>query len=166
MILRFLPTLCRAFTVGALGLAMASCSSTNPPGPGGQIVKVKYFHLLSHEKVIPGIDPPVKFERDYYMYGAISNKERLARDGYYYEVMWKVTDRSQPVKVRFEYRQQNTGMTKKVIEKEVTKVDRDNTTSFEVNGAEYVTGGGVTSWRATLVRGKEVLGEAKSYLWD
>ena len=58
---------------------------------------------------IPGCDPSVAFERDYYLHGAVSNKERDARDGHYYTVMWKVTDRSQPVKVRLEYRQQNTG---------------------------------------------------------
>ncbi len=166
MILRFLPTLCRAVTAGALGLAMASCSSTNPPGSGGQIVKVKYYHLLSNETVITGVDPPITFERQYHLHGAISNKERRARDGHYYVVMWKATDRSQPVKVRMEYRQQNTGMAIKIQEKEVTKVNRDNNTRFEVNGEEYVAGGAVTSWRATLVRGKETIAEAKSYLWD
>ncbi len=166
MILRFLTTLCRAVTVGALGLAMASCSSTNPRGPGGQIVKVKYFHLLSRDNEIQGVDPPIHFERKYYLYGAVTKKEHIARDGHYYVLMWKATDRSQPVKVRLEYRQQNTGTTKKVQEKEVTKVNRDNNTCFEVNGEEYVTGGAVTSWRATLVRGKDVLAEAKSYLWD
>lgn len=166
MILRFLPNLCRAVTAGALGLAMASCSSTNPPGSGGQIVKVKYYHLLSREAAIPGADPPINFEREYHLYGAVSHKERIARDGHYYVLMWKVTDRSQPVKVRMEYRQQNTGVTKKVQEKEVTKVNRNNETRFEVNGDEYVKGGAVTSWRATLVRGKEVIAEAKSYLWD
>ena len=166
MILRSLPILCRAVTAGAFAMALASCSSTNPPGPGGQIVKVKYDRLDSSAPPIPGLDPSVAFERNYHLHGAVSNAERLARDGHYYAVMWKVTDRNQPVQVRLEYRQQNTGTALKTLEQEVTKVGRSNVTRFEVNGGEYVNGGAVTSWRATLVRGKEVLAEAKSYLWD
>ncbi len=166
MILRSLPIPCRALAAGALGLALVSCSATNPPGPGGQITKVKYFHLLNREQPILGGNPSVAFERDYHLRGAVSIKERDARDGHYYTLMWKVTDRSQPVKVRLEYRQQKTGAKIKTLEQEVTTVGRRNNTYFEVIGEEYAAGGLVTSWRATLVRGKEVLAEAKSYLWD
>jgi hypothetical protein len=164
--LRLLPTLRRAATAGALALALAACSATNPPGPGGQITKVKYYHLENQARPIPGADPPITFERDYYLYGAVSNKDRLLRDGHYYVVMWKVTDASQPVKVRLEYRQQKTGTTIKTLEQDVTKIDKKNLTRFEVNKQAYVDGGMVTSWRATLVRGKQVLAEAKSYLWE
>lgn len=166
MILRSLPNLCRAITAGAFAMALASCSSTNPPGPGGHIVKVKYFRLDAEAPPIPGLDPSVAFERNYHLHGAVSNAERLARDGHYYAVMWKVTDRTQPVKVRLEYRQQNTGTKVQILEQEVTKIDRSNLTRFEVIGEKIVNGGSVTSWRITLVRGKQVLAEAKSYLWD
>jgi hypothetical protein len=166
MISRSLPILRRALTAGALGLALVSCKSTNPPGPGGQIVKVKYYHLVNREQVYPGANEAVNFERQHYLYGAISNKERDLRDGHYYVVMWSATDRTQPVKVRLEYRQQKTGTKIKTLEKDVTKIERRNDTEFEVNGEGYATDGPVTSWRATLVRGKQVLAEAKSYLWD
>ncbi|HEY2573649.1 MAG TPA: hypothetical protein VGH65_06260 [Verrucomicrobiaceae bacterium] len=166
MTLCLLTTLRRAAMAGALALALAACSATNPPGPGGQITKVKYYHLESQMRPIPGVDPPITFERDYYLYGAVSNKDRLLRDGHYYVVMWKVTDPSQPVKVRLEYRQQKTGTTLKTIEKEVSKIDKRNLTRFEVNGQSYVDSGPVTSWRASVVRGKQVLAEAKSYLWE
>ena len=166
MILRSLPLLCRAVTVGALGLTLASCSSTNPPGPGGQITKVKYYHLDSKVKPVQGGDPSINFEREYHLNGAITNSARVARDGHYYAVMWKVTDRTQPVKVRLEYRQQKTGAKIAVQEKDVTKIGWRNDTHFEVIGEAYVNGGAVTAWRASLVRGKQVLAEAKSYLWD
>lgn len=165
MTLRFLPHLCRAFTAGAIVLTLASCGSTNPAGPGGQITKVKYYRLDSKKPPIPGAEPPINFEREYHLHGAVSNKERSARDGHYYSVMWKVTDRSQPVKVRLEYRQQNSGMTVKTLEQEVAKIGRSNVTRFEVNGEQFVTGGLVTSWHVSLVRGKQVLAEASSYLW-
>jgi hypothetical protein len=166
MILRSLPTLCRALMAGAFAMALASCSATNPPGPGGQIVKVKYFRLDSKTPPIAGFDPSVAFERNYYLHGAVSNAERTARDGHYYSVIWKVTDRTQPVTVRLEYRQQNTGMKVQTIEQVATKIGRTNVNRFEVNGQQFVDGGSVTSWRVTLVRGKQVLAEAKSYLWE
>jgi len=166
MTLRSLPSFCRAILAAGLGLTLASCASTNPAGPGGKIVKVKYYHLNDHSTPIPASDPSVPFERDYHLHGAITNKEREAREGHYYTVMWKATDRSQPVKVRLEYRQQKSGMTDQKQEQDVAQVRRSNQTRFEVTGQEYLDKGPVTSWRATLVRGKEVLAEAKSYLWD
>ena len=73
---------------------------------------------------------------------------------------------TQPFKVRLEYRQQKTGLAVKTLEKEITPgKHRSGVTSFEVNGKEYVEGGIVTSWRAVLARGKDVLSEERSYLW-
>jgi hypothetical protein len=166
MILRSLPTLCRAATAGAFAMALASCSSTNPPGPGGHIVKVKYYRLDASKPPIGGLDASVTFEHNYHLHGAVSNSERSARDGHYYAVMWKVTDRAQPVQVRLEYRQENTGTKVHALEHEATKIKRSNVTHFEVSGEQFASGGAVTSWRITLVRGKQVLAEAKSYLWD
>lgn len=166
MILRFLPILCRAVTAGVFAVALASCSSTNPPGPGGQVVKVKYYRLDASEPPIPGLDPSVAFEHNYHLHGAVSNAERDARSGHYYAVIWKVTDRTQPVQVRLEYRQEKTGTKVHTLEQEATKLKRSNITHFEVIGDQITANGAVTSWRVTLARGKQVLAEAKSYLWD
>lgn len=163
---RPLSLLCRAILAGGLGLTMASCGSTNPAGPGGKISKVKYYHLRDHAEIIPASDPAVPFERDYHLRGAVSTRDREARQGHYYAVLWKASDRTQPVTVRLEYRQQNTGMTVHKVEQEVADVHRSNKTEFQVIGPDYATNGAVTSWRATLVRGKDTLAEAKSYLWD
>lgn len=157
----------RAVACAALGLLMVACSSpSNVADAGGKIWKVKYYHLASIGTPIPSADPSIPFERDYHLYGAISNKQREARVGNYYSVMWKVTDRSQPVKVRLEYRQQATGLAVKTKEMDVPAVDKNNVTRFAVIGEEYSTNGPVTAWRVSLVRGKQVLAESKSYLWD
>lgn len=156
-----------AIACAAMVLVTASCASGPPVADtGGKIWKVKYFRLqnIAQPQVIT--DPAVAFEREYYLYGAITLKQREARQGSYYAIMWKVTDRTQPVKVRFEYRQQATGLAVKTKETEINAADRNNVTRFQVNGAEYDTYGPVTAWRATLVRGKQVLSESKSYLWD
>jgi hypothetical protein len=49
---------------------------------------------------------------------------------------------------------------------EITDVNRSNVTKFQVTGEEARTSGPVTSWRASVVRGKEQLATAESYLWN
>ena len=166
--MRSLSRLCLALTVGLAATALVSCGGTKKPvaSTGGKITKVKYFHLHDLNKPVPSADPSVPFEREYRLYGAISTKERQEREGHYYDVFWKVDDVTQPFKVRLEYRQQKTGLAVKTLEKEITPgKHRSGVTSFEVNGKEYVEGGIVTSWRAVLARGKDVLSEERSYLW-
>ena len=131
-----------------------------------------------HESEIPGDRPhqagancstsrfAIPFESQHYLHGAVSNKERTEREGNYYTIFWRVDDRSQPVKVRLEYRQKLTGFAVKSIEKEVTDIRRNNVTDFSIIGEDYITNGAVNCWKASLVRGKEVLAEHKSYLWE
>lgn len=150
----------------AAGLALVAVScSTKTTGGGATIYKVNPFHLADVNASKPVADPSIPFERNYRLHGAISPVERQARQGNYYNIFWKIRDRSQPVTVRFEYRQKNTGMTTKVVEQEV-QPRRKNSTEFSFIGEDYVINGPVTSWRASIVRGSEVLVEYKSYLWE
>lgn len=155
---------CRLIALALLATFSASCSSVSV-GSGGQISKVKYFHLAPGSPVST-IDPAIQFERDYHLFGAVTKAEVTDRFGHYYTIFWKVNDRTQPVKVRFEYRQANTGLDAKVIEEEVTDVGRSNKSKFQVSGSEYTTAGRVTSWKVTLLRGQEELASQQSYLWN
>lgn len=155
----------RVFLAAGLGLLMASCT-TAQKGNGAAITKVNPYHLPDYAVIIPPSDPSLTFERDAILHGAISGTERAARQGDYYTIFWKVEDRTQPVKVRLEYRQQNTGYKVKMVEQEVTDIRRHNTTKFSFIGDDYVTNGPVTAWRASLVRGKDELVAYKSYIWE
>lgn len=168
MTLQLPKFLCRAALCASFGLLMASCSSTKPPSAstGGQIVKVKYYHLADVNKPIVAAEPSIPFERQYFLHGAVTMKERLARQGHYYTVFWKATDRSLPMTVRLEYRQQKTGAKVMVIDEEISSPKGSNITKFAIIGEPYTTNGSVTSWRASLVRGKVILSEEKSYLWE
>ena len=167
MSLRPLHFLCRAFTVCSLGLMLVSCGSTKKTADtGGKIDNVKYFLLKDVNKVVQSGDPSIPFERDYRLYGAVSVKERTARMGNYYDVLWSVTDRSQPVKVRIEFRQAKSGLAIKTKEESIAAPKKHNVTHFTVIEDEYVKDGAVGSWRVTLLRGKEVLSQEKSYLWE
>ena len=155
----------RVFLAAGLGLFMVSCS-TAEKGNGATITKVNPYHLPNYAVIIPPSDPSITFERDAVLHGAISGTERAARQGDYYTIFWKVEDRTQPVKVRLEYRQQNTGYKVKMVEQEVTDIRRHNTTKFNFIGDDYVTNGPVTAWRASIVRGKDELVAYKSYIWE
>lgn len=155
----------RAFLTAGLGLLLVSCS-TKQVGSGATITKVNPYHLDDAFKPIIAADPAITFERNAILHGAISNEERRALQGNYFTIFWKVEDRSQPVKVVLDYRQKATGLTVKRLEQEVTDIGRSNTTKFQLVGDDYVTNGPVTSWKASLVRGKDVLVEYKSYLWE
>ncbi len=168
MIQRLPKILCRAVVCAGFALMMASCSSTKTKAASaaGKIDKVKYYNLLDINKRIVSADPSITFEQQYILHGAVSTKDRLARQGNYYTVFWSVTDRSQPMKVRLEYRQQKSGAKVLTSEQEITAPKGSNVTKFAIIGDAFVTNGAVTSWRVLLVRGKEVLSEEKSYLWE
>ncbi|GEP45009.1 hypothetical protein [Brevifollis gellanilyticus] len=144
--------------------ALASCSTTKV-GNGASISKVKYYHLVPSKPILVQ-DQAIVFERLHYLYGAVTKAEVMARAGHYYTIWWKVDDRSQPVTVRFEYRQANNGLITKVLEEEVSDIRRSNTTKFQVTGDEYSSNGRVTAWRVSLMRGKEELVTKASYLWN
>lgn len=147
-----------------LALFLSACSSA-VNGPGGRISKVKYYHLMPN--YVPNTqDPAILFERQHFLYGAVTKSEIVDRFGHYYTVFWKVKDRTGPVTVRFEYQQAVTGLTKKVQEQIVDDVHRSNLSKFEVVGQEYQKSGRVLAWRVTILRGKEELVSQQSALWN
>jgi hypothetical protein len=162
--LRTLFSRLAALALTVLALTLVSCSSVSV-GPGGQISKVKYYFMES-AKPVKTNDVAIRFEREYHLYGAVTKQEILARTGHYYTIFWKANDRTQPVTVRFEYRQANSGLTSKVIEQSVSDVRKSNISKFEVIGDQYTTNGRVTAWRVSLLRGKEELASQESYLWN
>jgi len=156
--------LIRLLAITVAASALVSCSSAKV-GNGGTISKVKYYHLVPSKPVLVQ-DQAIMFERQHYLYGAATKAEVMARAGHYYTIFWKVEDRSQPVTVRFEYRQANNGLVTKIMDQEVVDVRRSNVSKFQVTGDEYTSSGRVTAWRVTLMRGKEELVSKASYLWN
>ena len=157
-------TFCHFSVLALLAFVLASCSSA-VQGPGGRISKVNYYHLPAGIPTSTN-DPAMQFERDHHLFGAVTRAEVSERYGHYYTIFWKADDRTQPVKLRFEYRQANTGLDPKVIEAEIADIRRSNITKFQVTGSEYNTGGRVTAWRVTLLRGQEERVSQQSYLWN
>jgi hypothetical protein len=126
---------------------------------------VKFFHLIPTERLRTS-DRSIAFERQYLLRGAVTAAEQQERAGQYYSFLWKVTDRSQPVTLKFQYRQANTGLETQVMTQEVVNVRRSNWSKFQVTGPAYHGNGRVTAWKLSLERGSEVLASQQSYLWE
>jgi hypothetical protein len=149
--LRLLPVLALA--------ALSSCAS-KPQG----FTKVKIYRLNQMDRVI-AVDPSIPFEQRHLLHGAVSIEEREARAGNYYTFFWKADDRTQPVKLRFEYRQSATRSAIKVQEIEITDVKRSNVTKVQVTGEGYQTNGKVLAWRASLIQGGKEIATTQSFMW-
>lgn len=153
------------FRAGILAICaavgMSACASS-----GDAVSKVKIFRLDPGHRLNAAGDPAIGFEYRHRLHGAISNEEFTNRTGNYYTTFFSVADRSQPVTVRFEYRQTNTGSKVRTQEQIVEAPKGSNVTEFRVTGSDFLEGGSVIGWRVSLVRGKEILATRKSYLWD
>lgn len=156
--------LLRLVVLAFAALTLGACSSS-VTGPGGTITKVKYYHLTQG---VPQRtqDPALVFERQHFLYGAVTSKEIINRFGHYYSIFWKLDDRTGPVTVRFQYRMTNSGLQEFSQEQVVDEIGRSNLSRFEVNGPEYQKNGRVTMWRVSILRGKEELVSQQSYLWN
>jgi hypothetical protein len=144
-----------------LGCAAALCACAT----GDAISKVKIFRLDASEP-LRAADPAISFEQRHYLHGAITAEEVRAREGNYYTIYFSLADPSQPVTLRFEYRQAGTGSKVLVIEKPIEDPGRSNTTDIAVAGDTFQQNGRVLAWRVSLVRGKQVLASRHSYLWE
>lgn len=147
-----------------LATTLSSCSSVGE-SPDGKVLKMKVFHLIPTEQVRTS-DRSLAFERQYLLRGAVTAAEQRERAGQYYDFLWKVTDRTQPVTVKMQYRQANTGLETMYMSQEVTDVRRSNWSNFQITGPAYSKNGRVTSWKLTLERGGVVLASQQSYLWE
>ena len=160
----FRPLMTRLVAAVLVSAGAVSCSSVSK-GPGGQVNKVKHYHLIPNERYITQ-DPSLNFERQYLLYGAVTGSEQMDRAGQYYAILWKANDRTQPVTVNFEYRQSDSGLQSESQEIVVDQVRRSNWTKFQVTGGDYLADGRVTAWKVTLKQNGEEIASQQSYLWE
>lgn len=112
-------------------------------------------------------DRSIAFHDRRRLWGAISNEERRQRFGKYFVVDWEAPDNNtEPVVVRFEYRQQKTGATVNTMEQTIAGAQGSVFTEFAVVGDAWETNGEVTSWRLTLLVNGEAVASQPSFLWD
>lgn len=108
--------------------------------------------------------PPINFERQRLIFGAVTNAERHDRRGHYFTFFWRTKVRAD-VTIRFEYRQQNLGDYVQARERQYQDVRGTEKSEFDVIGDDYDEDGRITSWRAVMIQDGKIVALTQSFLW-
>jgi len=110
-------------------------------------------------------DAPITFERQYRMFGAVTNLDQRQRLGNYFDFFWRAK-RPSDVTVRLEYRQEK--LHEHVQAQEITyhNVRGTHKTEFKVIGDDYFDDGQVIAWRCLLIANGRIVAENRSFLWE
>jgi len=106
----------------------------------------------------------INFERLRMNYGAVTNLDRLQRQGNYFTFYWRAT-RPADLTVRFEYTQEKLGAFVQAQERSYKGAKGTFQSDFAVVGDAYQQEGHVTAWRAILIEKGKIVGLNQSYLW-
>jgi hypothetical protein len=113
-------------------------------------------------------EPMVRMEKLRRLHGALTAAERNDRLGHYYTMHW-----SDPagagkgeIEIVFEYQQGSTASQVKQQWQRFASSDRRGKAEFRVTGNDYLKGGRVLAWKATLKRGGREIESHHSYLWE
>lgn len=110
----------------------------------------------------------IRMEKLRRLHGALTAAERNDRLGHYYTMHW-----SDPagagkgeIEIVFEYQQGSTASQVKRQWQRFASSDRRGKAEFRVTGNDYLKGGRVLAWKATLKRGGREIESHHSYLWE
>lgn len=119
----------------------------------------------SSQKTATLQDAPITFERQYRMFGAVTNLDQRQRWGNYFDFFWRAK-RPSDVTVRLEYRQEK--LHEHVQAQEITyhNIRGTNKTEFKVIGDDYFDDGQVVAWRCLLIANGRIVAENRSFLWE
>jgi hypothetical protein len=110
-------------------------------------------------------DVSITFERDYRLFGAVTNLDRRQRYGNYFDFFWRAK-RLADVTVRLEYRQEKLHAQVQAQEVSYANVRGTQKTEFKVIGDDYFDDGKVIAWRCLLIENGAVVAENRSFLWE
>lgn len=162
---RGLPRIAWLTACAAVLTVLASCAS-GPAQPG--FSKIKDYHLKEDDRRAESmsIDPMLRFERQHFLHGAVTEEARRERFGNYYTFLWNAPPSQGPVTLRFDYRQSRAGERVFTYEQTIADVKERNLTSIRISGPPYHRFGPVVAWEATLSQNGQVLDSTRSFLWN
>jgi hypothetical protein len=110
-------------------------------------------------------DVSITFEREYRLFGAVTNLDKRQRYGNYFDFFWRAK-RPAAVTVRLEYRQEKLHAQVQAREVSYANVRGTQKTEFKVIGDDYFDDGKVIAWRCLLIENGAVVAENRSFLWE
>jgi hypothetical protein len=113
-------------------------------------------------------EPMVRMEKLRRLHGALTAAERNDRLGHYYTMHWSdpAGEGKGEIEIVFEYQQGSTASQVKRQWLRFASSDRRGKAEFRVTGNDYLKGGRVLAWKATLKRGGREIESHHSYLWE
>ena len=109
-------------------------------------------------------DASINFERQYRMFGAVTNLDQRQRMGDYLDFFWRAK-RPADVTVRLEYRQEKLHAHVQGQEISYGNVSGTRKTEFKVIGDDYFDNGRIIAWRCLLIANGRIVAEDRSFMW-
>ena len=134
----------------------AHTAPTDPGQVGG---------MTPFSKSVTVQDASITFERQYRLYGAVTNLDQRQRYGNYFDFFWR-SRKPADVTVRLEYRQEKLHAHVQAQEISYSNSRGTHKTEFKVIGDDYFDDGRVIAWRCLLIANGAIVAENRSYLWD
>jgi len=110
-------------------------------------------------------NPMLDYEKKYWEYGAILQKDVEGRQGNIFVINWQNGGSPGDFTVRLDYRQANTRERVMTKTEEYKNFDGYEKTVIKVVGDDYLRGGVVNSWRISIVRDGKIVAQEKSFIW-
>ena len=117
------------------------------------------------QKTLTLQDVPITFERQYRLFGAVTQLDQRQRFGDYFDFFWRAK-RPADVTVRLEYRQEKLHDHVQAQEIAYRNVRGTRKTEFKVIGDDYLDDGRVIAWRCLLIENRRIVAENRSYMWE
>jgi hypothetical protein len=117
------------------------------------------------QKVATLQDAPITFERQYRLFGAVTQLDQRQRFGNYFDFFWRAK-RPSNVTVRLEYRQEKLHEHVQAQEISYQNVHGTHKTEFKVIGDDYFDDGRVIAWRCLLIENGRIVAENRSFMWE
>jgi len=110
-------------------------------------------------------DASIRFERQYRLFGAVTNLDPCERIRNYFDFFWRAA-RGADLTMRLEYRQEKLHAHVQAQEISYPSARGSYKTEFKVVGDDYFDDGRVTAWRCLLIENGRVVAETHSYMWE
>jgi hypothetical protein len=110
-------------------------------------------------------DAPITFERQYRLFGAVTQLDQRQRFGNYFDFFWRAK-RLSDVTVRLEYRQEKLHEHVQAQEISYRNVRGTHRTEFKIIGDDYFDDGRVIAWRCLLIENGRIVAENRSFMWE
>jgi hypothetical protein len=128
-------------------------------------VNAEAYSSTTAQRAVVNQDTPIDFERQYRLFGAVTQFDQRQRFGNYFDFFWRAK-RPADVTVRLEYRQERLHDLVQAQEISYANIRGNHKTEFKVIGDDYLDDGRVIAWRCVLIENGRIVAERRSYLWE